>query len=422
MQRRPLLLASTLILLAPGSAGATDSPQITSKHDLPFDQPGTSLKDEGVAALALPDGRTLVVARVDINHPDTRIVGIGLARRLADGSVDGSFTQRVKDAGFSTIVGACRSPAGKIIVAGTVPHPSPSTGQHFALVSFNADGSDNPGFSSDGKLTWYSNPNLDYQAYGVSCGDGERMVIFGSERWSNGVKYAAAASFEGTGAAISSFVVAGASYNDAFTAIGYDGSIPYTPWLMARRSQRPDGSAEVTVVARNSWFDTFGGSIWTPPSACGGDPQRIGGFAKAADGSMLATLGSGSGARLWRFPVHTGSTASNTCFTIHNLDQSVGIPARLADGRIGIFDALSTLLNGGAHARIAIMKPVGIAWTMDSAVNGTGMVYWLHPSPVDSYGSTFAKSLVAQGTQFVVVGTKNYRTPDFDISITRIQP
>ncbi len=419
---RPSLLLSGLLMLLPLRALAVDSPQINYKANMPFDEYGTSLKDEGVAVIPLADGKSMVVARVDVANVDPRVVGIGLARRNIDGSADYGFQsgRRVKDAGFSSIVGACVMSNGTVIVAGTTPHSSSQySGHHLALAAFNADGSDNLGFSGDGKANWNAGSVFNYTATGVNCG-GNVAVILGSEATASGIKYAVAASFGANGIALGANTVAGAAYNDEMTAALYDPVDYYSPWLIARRSLRTDGTAEIVIVRRSNYMDAFSGSnVWTTPPNCG-NPLRVAGIVKATDGAFVATVGSADGnAYLWRFP-STGGVGA--CWLIPNMDKSVRAPAQLGDGRIGVIDDLSNLQNEGAHARLRIMKRYGAAYYADPAVNSGALIYWLHPSAVDPYGTTFARSIAAMGNQFIVVGTKNYRSPDLDVSFTRILP
>ena len=87
-----------------------------------------------------------------------------------------------------------------------------------------------------------------------------------------------------------------------------------------------------------------------------------------------------------------------------------------------MIDDFSTLQNEGAYARMVVMKPLGTGYVADTAINGTGLVYWLHATTADAFSSTFAKSIVGQYNQFMVVGTMNYRSPDFDVTLTRIAP
>jgi len=214
--------------------------------------------------------------------------------------------------------------------------------------------------------------------------------------------------------------LAGASYNDEMTAAYYDSSNYYSPWLIVRRSQRTNGTAEITIVKRSDYMDSFSGSsMWMPPPSCG-NAQRVAGIVKASDGAFVATVGSADGnAYLWRIPSSGGNGA---CWLIPHLDKSVRAPAILSDGRVGVIDDLSNLQNEGAHARMMVMKAYGAAYYADPAVNAGAPIYWLHPTSADAFSTTFARAITAQGNQFIVVGTKNYRSPDLDVSVTRIAP
>lgn len=171
MRLNPTVCFLFLSLLSQASMAGSINPRYLSELDgsfnpsLPgrvvrfFDETGTQKTDFGINAFSDPnDGSITSVAMVDINNPDTNLVGIGLARHLYSGAVDSGFQttgKRVKDAYMTSVVDACRDPSGRIVVAGTTPGANGSAGnKDLALVRFNADGSDDATFAGDGELAF----------------------------------------------------------------------------------------------------------------------------------------------------------------------------------------------------------------------------------------------------------------------------
>lgn len=123
-----------------------------------FDVSGSAFTDYGINAVMDDAGRITTVARVDINNVDQNLIGIGLARHSFTGVLDTSFQtggKRVREPGITAIADACFDTSGKIVVAGMAPGANGSAGaKDLALARFNADGSDDLSFSSDGFNTY----------------------------------------------------------------------------------------------------------------------------------------------------------------------------------------------------------------------------------------------------------------------------
>src|SRR5687768_10133734 len=112
--------------------------------------------DQGSATAVQPDGKILVAGTLNSSR---ELIGIiryhcGIARYNHDGTLDNSFDGDGKLIVTVSNLLVCRAIAvqadGKIIVGGGT---SPSGGSDFLLMRFNSDGSPDPTFDGDGRVT-----------------------------------------------------------------------------------------------------------------------------------------------------------------------------------------------------------------------------------------------------------------------------
>lgn len=139
--------------------------------------------DVAFSARVLANGKILVVGYA--NHPPLDD-DVALARYNSDGSLDTSFGSGGKvttdlfgdyDAAYSLIV----LPTGKIVAVGSSWRPF--SGDDFALVGYNADGSLDTSFGSGGKVATDMGQNFDDLAVGSFFASG-KMVLVGSTNYS----------------------------------------------------------------------------------------------------------------------------------------------------------------------------------------------------------------------------------------------
>lgn len=134
----------------------------------------------GTVTTAITSGND--VANEVMIQPDGKIVavGTGMARYNANGSLDTSFGRKGQVTGVGANAAALYpvgSPnAGKIIAAG--PINSRSTGDDFGLVRYNADGSLDATFGSQGKATVAFGTGTD-QNWGVALQPDGKIVTVG---------------------------------------------------------------------------------------------------------------------------------------------------------------------------------------------------------------------------------------------------
>jgi uncharacterized delta-60 repeat protein len=142
--------------------------------------------DEARAVLVQPDGRIVVGGYSDASGTDKDFL---VVRYHGDGTLDTSFGdggKRVTNIGDGTdqVYALARQPDGKIVAAGSAAF-SQSTGQDFALIRYNTDGSLDDGFGVGGKVTTAINSfganELIYAIVLQPVGGETRIVAVGGE-------------------------------------------------------------------------------------------------------------------------------------------------------------------------------------------------------------------------------------------------
>lgn len=142
--------------------------------------------DEARAVLVQPDGKIVVGGYTDATGTDKDFL---VVRYHSDGTLDTSFGdggKRVTNIGDGTdqVYALARQPDGKIVAAGSAAF-SQSTGQDFALIRYNADGSLDAGFGVGGKVTTainsFGSNELIYAIVLQPVGGETRIVAVGGE-------------------------------------------------------------------------------------------------------------------------------------------------------------------------------------------------------------------------------------------------
>lgn len=142
--------------------------------------------DEARAVLVQPDGKIVVGGYSDTSGTDKDFL---VVRYNADGTLDTSFGdggKRVTSIGDGTdqVYALARQPDGKIVAAGSAAF-SQSTGQDFALIRYNTDGSLDAGFGVGGKVTTainsFGSNELIYAIVLQPVGGETRIVAVGGE-------------------------------------------------------------------------------------------------------------------------------------------------------------------------------------------------------------------------------------------------
>ena len=134
-------------------------------------------EDEAFAVALLADGRFLVGGAV---RPDGGTKDFGVARFLADGSLDTSFGNSGwvvmdLDGDNDAVRDLIVQPDGKIVVAGDGRFPSHGYTTDFVVVRLNADGSVDTGFGSNGVVR-HSVNNYDWVSAVALLASGEIIV------------------------------------------------------------------------------------------------------------------------------------------------------------------------------------------------------------------------------------------------------
>lgn len=133
--------------------------------------------DEGVALALQPDGKILLGGSSYVGM----IRAFALVRYNADGTLDPSFST---DGKVTTMVGTNLSyalsvalqPDGKVLMTGTAQSGSDC---YLALVRYNPDGSLDASFSSDGQVTTDVGPSAE-QGYSVALQPDAKILVSGS--------------------------------------------------------------------------------------------------------------------------------------------------------------------------------------------------------------------------------------------------
>ena len=161
--------------------------------DTSFDGDGkvvTSISVDNDFAQAMviqPDGKIIVVGETEVQGHS-----FGVVRYNPDGSLDTSFdgdgkvTTSVRDtADYDLPYKVMLQPDGKIVVAGRSLANAQSDFD-FALVRYNADGSLDPTFDGDGKLTTPVSPvaSSDDGAFGIALQPDGKIVVAGNAYYS----------------------------------------------------------------------------------------------------------------------------------------------------------------------------------------------------------------------------------------------
>ncbi len=149
--RTPLRAVLLAWLLALQPVGALPAQAAPGDLDLTFGTGGkvtTDFAGDGDLAFAValqPDGKIVAAGRSSFDF--------ALARYNADGSLDPTFGTGGKvttDFGFDEAFAVALQPDGKIVAAG---YAVVGSSLDFALARYNADGSLDPTFGTDGKVT-----------------------------------------------------------------------------------------------------------------------------------------------------------------------------------------------------------------------------------------------------------------------------
>ncbi len=137
-------------------------------------------EDDGYTVAIQPDGKIVVAGEADVGSRNTRMA---IARYDSDGSLDTSFGggdgkvtidfTQANDFAYAVRIQA----DGKIVLAGAAGYFKPDS--RFALARLMPDGSLDPTFGGDGKVTTNVTPSYDY-ANGMALQPNGKIVLVGS--------------------------------------------------------------------------------------------------------------------------------------------------------------------------------------------------------------------------------------------------
>lgn len=142
--------------------------------------------DEARAVLVEPDGKIVIGGYSDASGTDMDFL---VVRYNTDGTLDTTFGDGGKTItnigdGTDIVFSLARQPDGKIVAGGSAAF-SQSTGQDFALIRYNTDGSLDAGFGVGGKVTTaintFGSNELIYAIALQPVGDETRIVAVGGE-------------------------------------------------------------------------------------------------------------------------------------------------------------------------------------------------------------------------------------------------
>lgn len=341
--------------------------------------------DQANSLLIQPDGKLVVVGQTDT---ESSTPSLAILRYNSDGSLDTTFAvdgvattdvSTVSD-GFDTARSVVLQPNGKLVVAGDTFVPFPST--FFVLARYNANGSLDNSFSSDGVVVTNTSPPSQLDGHSLDTlllqPNGKLVAVgttnladFGDQFSTIGlVRYNANGSLD------TSFSTDGIVTNDAVGG--------YVRYSVGGAVLQPDGKIVVGADARSGPLDDYG-------------PRDFLAVRYNSDGSLDTSFGSG------------GSAIAN--FTGAGLlDSSVNSVVRQADGKI--------LLVGQATNRTGVYGAVDFAiarynanGTLDTSFGTNGKVLTDF-----SNGFDIAKSAVLQPDGKLLVVGNTAADPFFDQS------
>jgi uncharacterized delta-60 repeat protein len=142
--------------------------------------------DEARAVLVEPDGKIVVGGYTDASGTNKDFL---VARYRVDGTLDTSFGdggKTITDIGHGTdqVYTLARQADGKIVAGGSAAFPQ-TTGQDFALIRYESDGSQDPSFGIGGVVTTainsFGSNELIYSIVLQPVGDETRIVAVGGE-------------------------------------------------------------------------------------------------------------------------------------------------------------------------------------------------------------------------------------------------
>lgn len=228
--------------------------------------------DTGRAVAIQSDGKIVVAGESKVGNASD----FALVRYNVDGSLDTTFNGTGKvttaigtseDRGYSVAIQS----DGKIVVAGDTYN---GTNYDFALVRYNADGSRDPSFNGNGKVSTDFGGSND-SGYGVAVQSDGKIVIAGSSGTGSNTKFAVArynvnggldTTFNGTGKVTTTIDINGDSGSSV--AVQSDGKIvvagtsgisyPYYDFALVRYN--PNGSLDTTFNGIGKVTATFFGS------------------------------------------------------------------------------------------------------------------------------------------------------------------
>ena len=402
-----------------------------------FDVNQTNYTDFGINAAMDENGRLTSVAMVDINNPDTGLVGIGLSRHLFNGAVDSLFQsggKRVRDAGMTTLVDACFGPTGKITVAGMAPGANGSAGaKDVALARFNVDGSDDSGFSGDGFNAYSlgdSATDRDEAITDLVCLDDGSVVMLGWY-YSNSfptTKAAFAIQVGNNGQAM----VGGLGVGPG--VVGADLQYAAGLWDGQKLVYAANRNATATIGFLSINNGSIGGfpgesdfsfSAWCPSL---NNPSVVG-IAQLPDARYVATVLYRDGSNVTRHAlanISVGETRSMSCQTVDfggAGNAGMSPPVVIAD-RVFIGLGFQPFGTGPipSRARGYIVRANG-SIDIDTSFGIGGMSEWYFPHSGVSSGNnnrSFIQQMVTSNGYLYALGTRYYSGNDVDAALTRL--
>jgi uncharacterized delta-60 repeat protein len=338
--------------LAPAAAESATTATAAGSLDLSFDGDGKAITqigsstDQGNAVARQPDGR-IVVAGFSESGTGLRFA---VVRYNPDGSLDPSFDG---DGKITTAIGTghrdeaydvALQPDGKIVVAGDSYDPSGKP--HFAVVRYNADGSLDPSFDGDGMVTTTIIGGRDLARAVAVQGDGRIVVAGNSALSTGGGGFVALARYNPDGSLDTSFnddEVSCASCSADTPSGTVVTTVGFGGSLDAVAIQA-DG--RIVVAGRTSGFNTDIVVLRYTPD--GGLDGSFGPVGTTRPGTVITDIG-----------LQTGGAAS------HDIATSLD----LAGGRI----VVAGFTQSSSGTRIAVTRYLG-GGALDSTFGGDGIV------------------------------------------------
>jgi|GEM_PF-4041373 len=396
-----------------------------------FDNSGTSFTDEAIKILKRTDGKYIVVGRVSMAGG---LLGIGLTRLLANGTLDTTFGTAgkvSKEACMSSIKDAALDSQNRIIVVGQSTACSGNGTTDGAIVRFTQNGADDTSFAGDGGLVFKFNAAFDGQddVAAVVIDTLDRIIVGGSLVTST-VRSARVMRFTANGGPDVPNSVAGPVFTtDSFIVDGELSSFGSTVWLIGRESD-PTLVAVVWKLTGSLANDTSlatGGTAFlsvnhAPGPSCGLATDYTA-RALVRFGTTVKIIGNNGNRTWWAGVDETGAAGKSFgCFPLPSNVTAINLFSVTTSG-----DANGSLYAAGAcinasGSRSCLWRFDKLNATdlrVDTTFNGGLPTLITYPKIGAVDADSLASDVLNDGSDILIAGLRVWNGSDWDFATAR---